>query len=107
MPIKRVPKKPAPKTPPKPAPIPNGSGIDVMRMTEPWRDVYLDAGVFDYLWRIVEAHHERAVAKGDSTPGHAAHRDMLERAVTAFRAVVEVKEPEAAPSVPRRVLKRK
>jgi hypothetical protein len=67
---------------PQPPPIANGDGRKFMRMTEPERQVTLDAGVFDYLWRILESRHEQALNR----PGqHPEHEALLERAVGSFR----------------------
>jgi hypothetical protein len=106
--VKRVVKKKVPQPPP----IPNGSGIKFMRMTEPRREVFLDAGVFDYLWRIVETRYEDAVKKDDTAPAWVAHREMLERAVEAFRMVITAEQDRPpvtikGTTVTRRVIKRK
>lgn len=98
---------------PKPQPIPHNKGKQFMKMTEPERSVTMDAGVFDYLWRIVESRHEQAPQH------HPEYVDLLERAVGCFRrAVGPVDEPiplkavrrangKAAPApVRRRVAKR-
>lgn len=83
-----------------------------MRMTEPRREVWLDAGVFDYLWRVVEVRYGEALHKGDTSPAWTAHREMLERAAEAFRSVIATERDTPPPvirgtSVPRRVIKRK
>lgn len=74
-----------------------------MKMTEPERAVTMDAGVFDYLWRIVEDRHQHAPAH------HPEHADLLERAVGCFRRAMAPEPVKVATngSGPRRVVKRR
>ena len=41
-----------------PQPIPKGHGRSVLAQEEPYRTVNLDAGTFDWLWRMVESKAE-------------------------------------------------
>lgn len=75
---------------PKPPPIAAHQGKKMMKMTEPERSVTMDAGVFDYLWRIVESRHEQAPQH------HPEYVDLLERAVGCFRRAVTA-DPEVTP----------
>lgn len=73
---------------PKPPPIAAHQGKKFMKMTEPERSVTMDAGVFDYLWRIVESRHEQAPQH------HPEYVDLLERAVGSFRRAAPAVDPE-------------
>lgn len=87
-----------------PPPIPNGRGKEQLLREEPYYDVHLDAGTFDWLWRIVEA---RAYQ-------HQNHYEVLlpevvlvsRKAVIAFRdAVAATGLPPPLPKKKRRVVK--
>ena len=41
-----------------PSPIPKGKGRETLAQEEPYRVVNLDAGTFDWLWRMVESKAE-------------------------------------------------
>lgn len=109
--LKRVPKAPPAPAVPQPPEMPNGSGRKFLEMIRPVRTVELDAGVFDYLWRICEA---RLVTAKAQPPGtiYEAQADMLERAVAEFRRAITreqtgVAAEAARPPVRRVITKRK
>lgn len=91
----------------RPEPIPNGSGADYLRMRHPVRIVELDAGVFDYLWRVVETRLRESQSKSGEI--YEAQADMLQRAADEFRRVMaghlnKLAEP---PTTVRRVVRKK
>lgn len=91
----------------RPEPIPNGSGGDYLRMTRPVRIVELDAGVFDYLWRILETRLRES--QGKSGEIYEAQTDMLQRGADEFRRVMAARlnELAAPPATVRRVVRKK
>lgn len=93
---------PEPKVPQPPV-MRNGDGELFMRQIRPVRMVQLDAGVFDYLWRLLETR-----LANDAHYGIEAHMDLLARGCESFRAAIRAEqEPEPEPAVTRRVIKRK
>jgi hypothetical protein len=87
-----------------------------MKRTLPERTVTLDAGVFDWLWGIVESKNLSAQNRRASWEVMSPeYLDLLERAVTTFRvAAGESSHPPAgdspaaqAPPERRRVVRRK
>jgi hypothetical protein len=81
------------------APLKNGHGRKLMVATEPVRQVELDAGVFDFLWRYLESLDGRRY--GPMVPEY---EEMIQRGLAAFRAAAQSSE---ATAVPKRVVRRK
>ena len=70
---------------------------------EPFRLVSLDAGAFDWLWRIVEAKYN---LRTNSTPAQVAAGEVAKRAVLAFReAAGTLESPRVTKVLHRRVAK--
>src|SRR4029077_2738697 len=89
-----------------PPPIPNGRGREQLLREEPYYDVHLDAGTFDWLWRLVEARarqHENSVTTSTLLPEAAL---VSRKAVIAFRdAATATGLPPPLPRKRRRVVK--
>lgn len=71
-----------------PAPIPNGLGKAYMVMTEPQRTITLDAGSFDWLWRLVEVQATK-VQTGNVLENYPEYIDLVERTREVFRQAAE------------------
>ena len=74
-----------------PPPIPAGKGKEHLIMDpEPFRLVNLDAAVFDWLWRLVEAKYNQ------HNGHHVEAAEVAKRAVIAFReaAGTMIEEPK-------------
>lgn len=82
-----------------PPPIKQGEGLDHLRMIEPFRLVSLDAGAFDWLWRMVESRalsHQDKV-KETSQAVYKLQAEVSIRAVIAFREAAGTLGPPPAP----------
>lgn len=75
-----------------PAPIPNGLGKAYMAMTEPQRTITLDAGSFDWLWRLVEVQATKAESVGQRGNGggnYPEYVNLVHRTREVFRQAAE------------------
>jgi hypothetical protein len=79
-----------------PQPIPAGAGrIFLTQPEEPYREVVLDAAVFDWLWRIVEAKYRQFDGRYPEAT------EVAKRGVIAFReaaGTLNQKPPDAVPA---------
>lgn len=95
-----------------PQPIPTGRGREYLLREEPYYDVRLDAGTFDWLWRLVEARalqHQNKAATSSLLPEVVT---VSRKAVIAFREAAGSITPAtdtdtATPLVPTRSKRRK
>jgi hypothetical protein len=92
-----------------PPPIKPGTAGEVLRRIHPQHTLTLDAGVFDWLWRIVGERHRVAHERYEGNPDFADYLDMVDRAMETFdgsvtglhERVARVKSPP--PEVARKV----
>lgn len=77
-----------------PQPIPKGQGRKVLAQEEPYRMVNLDAGTFDWLWRMVESKatmHYQDKWLGEKIP---------EQVAVALKAAIAFREAAGTMDVP-------
>lgn len=92
--------------------VPNGGGKRAMKRTLPERTVTLDAGVFDWLYGIVESKHRSAQQRrADYESFSPEYLELLDRALSTFQIAAGEEGPASnvsSPAAPvQRVIRRK